>query len=91
MGERLAEEESTDAKEEESMTEAERKWSPQHFGYYDTAPEEVRATIERACALLEKNAGQGPQQFDLDGDAQRAVICDLTAAPARARTHRKQP
>ncbi|HKA27912.1 MAG TPA: hypothetical protein VKH82_00955 [Candidatus Binatia bacterium] len=73
------------------MTEAERKWSPQHLGYYDTALEGVRATIERACALLGKNAGQGPRQFDLDDDAQRAAICDLTAAAARARPHRKQP
>ena len=61
------------------------------MGYYDTALEGVRATIERACALLGKNAGQGPRQFDLDDDAQRAAICDLTAAPARAPPHRKQP
>jgi hypothetical protein len=43
----------------------------------------VRATIERAYALLEKNAEQGPPHFDLDNDARRAALCDLTAATAR--------
>jgi len=44
----------------------------------------VRATIERAYALLEKNAEQAPPHFDLDDDARRAALRDLTAATARA-------